>query len=92
MQKKISVEVAPEFEMEFPARVISEVIIHAGDKTYSSGPREARWEASCPPTDKELEDKFVELCEPVCGRDKCKRLMEAVWNLDKAEDCKKLFP
>lgn len=91
LQKKISVEVAPEFEKEFPARVISEVIINAGGKTYSSGPQEAHWEASCPPTDQELEDKFVALCEPVCGMDECRRLIEAVWNIDEAKNCAGLF-
>lgn len=92
LQKKISVEIAPEFEKEFPERVISEVIISAGDKTYSSGPREARWEASDPPTDHELEDKFVVLCEPVYGKEECMRLIESIWNLEKKNNCKELFP
>lgn len=92
LQKRISVEIAPEFEKEFPERVISEVIISAGDKTYSSGPREARWEASDPPTDHELENKFVALCEPVYGKEECMRLIDVVWGLDKAKNCVGMFP
>ena len=92
MQKRISIEIAPEFEKKFPKRLISEIIITADGKTYSSGPREARWEAGCPPTDQELEDKFVALCEPVCGREECRRLIDAVWGLDKARNCVGLLP
>lgn len=92
MQKRISIEIAPEFEKEFPERVISEVIITAGGKTYSSGPREARWEAGCPPTDQELEDKFVALCEPFYGKEECRRVIDAVWGLDKAGNCEGVSP
>lgn len=92
LQKRISVEIADEFEKEFPGRIISEVIIYAKGKAHSSGPREAHWEAHDPPTDSELENKFISFCEPIIGMAECIRLINLIWKLATASSCVELFP
>ena len=70
MMDRVVVEVAPEFEAEFPAKAPVEVLIEttAGD-VLRSGRVEAQWEPpDSLPSDAELEAKFLWLTTPILGK------------------------
>ena len=85
---RVSVEVKPEFEKEFPQRTIAEVIIRtASGQTFSSGQVEPKWEASTGlPGETELRSKFLWLAGPVLGRGRAERLADLVLDLDRQAD------
>jgi 2-methylcitrate dehydratase PrpD len=81
---RVSTEVAPEFEAEFPARAPADVIIETrtGD-IFRSGRMEARWEPpDSLPSDTELEQKFRWLVAPVIGAERADALMAQIWTAD----------
>lgn len=65
---RVEVEVEPEYEAVFPARALAEVTLLTIDgRELNSGPAEAPWDASQPPTDEALRGKFLQLTTPVLG-------------------------
>lgn len=48
-------------------------------------------EGDNPMSDDDLKRKFTVNCEPVIGKARCERIVELVWNFDKAPDVKALF-
>ena len=81
---RVSTEVAPEFDAEFPAKARAEVIVETTTgQTYSSGRIEALWEPpDTLPTDRELEAKFRWLVGPVIGDIKTETLIMQIWEAD----------
>ncbi|MBC2742798.1 MAG: MmgE/PrpD family protein [Desulfosarcina sp.] len=81
---RVSTEVAPEFEAEFPAKAHAEVVVETtSGNVYRSGRIEALWEPpDTLPTDKELESKFFWLTDPVIGKIGAQRLIENIWTAD----------
>ena len=51
---------------------------------------EPKWDASVPPTKKELTKKFRDYAIPVLGKTRTKEIYEAVFNLDRS-DTQQLF-
>jgi 2-methylcitrate dehydratase PrpD len=48
-------------------------------------------EGENPMADADLERKLVANCEPIVGRDKCARLLEAVWSFDRLDNLALLY-
>lgn len=89
----VRVEVAEEFQREFPARTFSETKLTTKDgKVFSSGPLEPLWEASAPPTDVELDAKFREMAGPILGDEETERLAASVWKADELLSAMDLMP
>ena len=89
---KVAIVAQPRFQENFPAKAESEVEIATHDgQVYNSGVMGARWEATCPPSDNELENKFNWLVEPVLGKGKADRLGETIFSLDQANDLDEFF-
>ena len=42
-------------------------------------------EGENPMSDADLDRKFLSNCEPIVGKDKCQRLLEAVWGFDRLD-------
>jgi 2-methylcitrate dehydratase PrpD len=82
---RLSTEVVPEFEAEFPAKAPAEVIVETtSGQTFRSGRVEARWEPpDSLPTDEELVEKFRWLAGPVLGAGPARALSEAIWQADR---------
>jgi 2-methylcitrate dehydratase len=81
---KIAVAADPEIEKVFPAlqRVI--VRIHTIDgREYTTQLDYPKGDPRNPLTDKEVEEKFEALAEPVMSREARRRAMDAIWNLEK---------
>lgn len=85
LMERVSTEIAPEFEAEFPAKAPAEVIVKTTTgQTFRSGRVEARWEPpDSLPTDEELEEKFSWLAEPVIGAGSARALCGAIWQADR---------
>jgi 2-methylcitrate dehydratase PrpD len=85
MLDRVSTEVAPEFEAEFPAKAPAEVLIETtAGKMYRSGRIEALWEPpDTLPSDADLEAKFIWLTGPVVGKMRALRLIENLWAADR---------
>jgi 2-methylcitrate dehydratase len=81
---KIAVAADPEIEKVFPAlqRVI--VRIHTIDgREFTTQLDYPKGDPRNPLTDKEVEEKFEALAEPVMSREARRRAMDAIWNLEK---------
>ncbi|MGD8267908.1 MAG: MmgE/PrpD family protein [Desulfobacterales bacterium] len=91
--ERVSTEVAPEFEAEFPAKAPSEVVVETTDgQTFQSGRIEALWEPpDTLPTDAELEAKFRWLVEPVLGVRPCRELVSMIWHFESQPDARTLI-
>ena len=92
LQDKVEVEVREDFEREFPARTLAEVILEARGRAYASGPLEPPWEAEDSPSDAELHEKFLRLTTPLCGEAEAQRLAGCAWRAESLEDARQLLP
>jgi len=90
---RVSTEVAPEFEAEFPAKAAAEVVVETlAGETFRSGRIEASWEPpDSLPSDQELEAKFRWLVNPVVGSRRCDQLVSTIWTLDDHPDARALI-
>lgn len=93
MMDKIAIVAEERFQKRFPARAESEVEITTnGGKVFLSGELSSRWDAhSGPPTDQELEDKFIWLTNPVLGNETARALKDTVMNFDQEKSLKNLI-
>jgi hypothetical protein len=48
-------------------------------------------EGENPMSDADLKRKFLVNCEPVVGKAKCERLVDAIWSFEKASDMRELY-
>jgi 2-methylcitrate dehydratase PrpD len=101
LMDRVRVEVADEFEAEFPARAPAEVMVEtAAGEIFSSGRIEALWEPpDSLPTDAELEAKFAWLARPVIGEAKAAAMIEAIRSAERwtaidvlIEGCRSTMP
>ncbi len=84
MLDRVSTEVVPEFEAEFPAKAPAEVVVETKTgEIYRSGRIEALWEPpDSLPSDSDLEAKFLWLTGPIIGKLKANHLKEKIWSAD----------
>jgi len=90
---RVEVEVAKEFEEVFPQKTCAEVVVHTNDgREFSSGRVEPMWEPpNSLPTDADLEEKFIEIVEPVLGSQKVQELTRMIWDFEKMVEIKPLI-
>ncbi len=90
---RVSVESAPEFDAEFPAKAPAEVTVETLDgRQYSSGRIEALWEPpDTLPSDAELEEKFLWLTSPVIGEDAARKLADQIWAAERWTDIRPII-
>jgi 2-methylcitrate dehydratase PrpD len=90
---RVEVEVASEFEEVFPQRTYAEVVVHTNDgRELSSGRVEPMWEPpNSLPADAELDEKFVEIVEPVLGSQKVQEISRMIWDFEKMVEIKSLI-
>src|SRR5215208_2468093 len=81
----------PAFNARFPAERLSRVRIETTDGgTHDSGEVEARWEASSPPTDAELREKFRWLAHSHLTGERTAALEDATWRCSELPDAASL--
>jgi len=85
---RISIEVEPSFDDEFPAKAPAEVSVETmTGQRFSSGRIEALWEPpDTLPSDADLQQKFLWLTAPIIGRDAACKLAEQIWSADRWAD------
>ncbi len=90
---RVSTELDPEFDTEFPAKTLAEVVVETTTgETYRSGRIEALWEPpDTLPSDGELEAKFLWLTGPVIGKVKANDLAEKIWSAEQWTSIDTLF-
>jgi 2-methylcitrate dehydratase PrpD len=81
---RVSTEVAPEFEAEFPTKAPAEVVVETfTGEIFRSGRIEAIWEPpDTLPSDSELEAKFLWLTGPIIGKLKAGELIQQIGSAD----------
>ena len=81
---RVFTDVSFEFEAEFPAKTLAEVIVETtAGEIFRSGRIEALWEPpDTLPSDSELEAKFLWLTGPVIGKVKASDLVEKIWSAE----------
>ncbi len=90
---RVEVEVASDFEEVFPKKTYAEVVVHTNDgRELSSGRVEPMWEPpNSLPTDAELDEKFVEIVEPVLGSQKVQEISRMIWDFEKKVEIRPLI-
>ena len=90
---RVEVEVASEFEEVFPQKTYAEVVVHTNEgRELSSGRVEPMWEPpNSLPTDVELEEKFVEIVEPVLGSQKVQEISRMIWDFEEMVEIRPLI-
>ncbi len=93
MLDRVTTEVAPEFEAEFPAKAPAEVVVVTTTGQHlHSGRVEALWEPpDSLPSNQELTNKFYWLVEPVLGNAASRQLESLIWRLESADDAGRLI-
>ena len=92
LMAKVQLREDPEFTKAYPAtwncRITAETLAggqHQVHVTYPKG------HPQNPFTDKEVEDKFARLAEPLIGPQRCKSFLDWAWHLEEAKDIGKMF-
>jgi 2-methylcitrate dehydratase len=92
LMSKVQLREDPEFTKEYPAkwncRITAETFSgerHQVHVTYPKGHPEN------PFTDKEVEEKFLSLAEPLIGLERCQSFLAWAWRLEEARDIGKMF-
>jgi 2-methylcitrate dehydratase PrpD len=93
LMDRVTVEVDPQFEAEFPAKAFAEVVIDTTrGETFRSGAIEALWDPwNAPPTDDELASKFRWLTHPVIGKVNAESLIKQIWEAEQLTTIKPLI-
>jgi 2-methylcitrate dehydratase len=92
LMSKVQLREDPEFTKEYPAkwncRITAETFSgerHQVHVTYPKG------HPQNPFTDKEVEQKFLSLAEPLIGAERCQSFLDWAWRLEEARDIGKMF-
>ncbi len=84
LMKKIDVQIDPDLDASFPGQRAARVSIETSDGRSCEYLQPARkGDPELPLTDRNLEDKYLELASPVLGDAAARRLVEKLWRLEK---------
>jgi len=80
---KISVGIDPELDATFPRQRAARVVIEArGGRREEFLQPTRKGDPDMPLTDREVDEKYMELVTPVLGADKAKGLLQRLWKLE----------
>jgi len=83
LMKKISLAIDPELDKTFPGQRAARVVIEArGGRREELLQPTRKGDPDQPLTDRELDDKFLELAAPVLGAQPAKNLLDRLWRLE----------
>ena len=92
LMSRVELHEEPEFTKDYPAkwncRITAETFSgerHQVHVTYPKG------HPQNPFTDKEVEEKFVRLAEPVIGLNRCQSFLDWAWRLEEVRDVGSVF-
>lgn len=92
LMKKIHLHEDPEFTNQYPdvwnCRITAVTSSGTRHQAHISHPK---GHPKDPFTDKEVEDKFIRLVEPVLGLDRCRSFLDFAWRLEEVEDIGGIF-
>jgi 2-methylcitrate dehydratase PrpD len=87
LMTKFEVVADPELSKGYPGQRAAQVEIEMNDgRKYSHFQPYRKGDPELPLTDAELNDKFMELAEPVLGEAKSRALLEQLWKTEKLRD------
>jgi 2-methylcitrate dehydratase PrpD len=83
LMKKVTVELDPQLDATFPAQRAARVAIRLADGRSEEFLQPTRkGDPDMPLSDRELEEKFLELAGPVLGDAAARKLLERLWRLE----------
>ncbi len=82
LMKKISVFIDPELDAAFPAKRAARVTITAAGRREQFLQPTRKGDPDLPLSDRELEQKFMELAAPVLGQGPAQELLSRLWRLE----------
>ena len=92
LAEQVEMKEDEKFNQRFPAKRLARVEIETADGgTFNSGDFEADWEASSPPTDRALREKFRRLAGEQLPDDRAEELEQAVWHSEELPELGKLL-
>jgi 2-methylcitrate dehydratase PrpD len=92
LRKKVELLGDDDLTRAMPSRQgIVELFLH-GERTLRHHMKAVRGTAENPMTREEVDAKSYDLMAPVLGRDRARKLCDAIWSLDRLKDVRKLRP
>ena len=92
MIKKVKVYTDEETDRVYPKRRGGVVTLVMKDGArLTERVLDPKGEGENPMSDADLDRKFLSNCEPIVGKDKCQRLLEAVWGFDRLDNLAVLY-
>lgn len=92
LMDRIETKVDPEIDSKFPAKATSRVeIVTTDGRNFLSPVMQARGDFDFPLSSKELRAKFFWLTEPVLGKERSRKVHQAIMDLEEAPDLKTLM-
>jgi 2-methylcitrate dehydratase PrpD len=86
LMQRIDLEVEPQLDAAFPGQRAARVEIVTRDGRCERHLQPARkGDPELPLSDRELEDKHLELCTPVLGDRRARTLLARLWRLDESD-------
>jgi 2-methylcitrate dehydratase PrpD len=82
LMEKIDVRIDPELDAAFPAQRAARVAIRARGRREEHLQPTRIGDPDAPLSDRQVEDKYLELAEPVIGERKAREELERLWNLE----------
>jgi 2-methylcitrate dehydratase PrpD len=90
--ERVEMKEDPKFNQRFPAKRLARVEIETeGGNLFDSGEFEADWEASSPPSDPELREKFRRLTGEQLPDERAAELEQILWRCEELHDISKLL-
>ena len=90
--ERVEMKENAKFNQRFPAKRLARVEIETEDGSlFDSGEFEADWEASSPPSDSELRDKFQRLTGEQLPDERTAELEQIVWHCEDLHDINRLL-
>ena len=92
LAEQVEMNEDPEFNQRFPAKRLARVEIETADGgIFNSGDFEADWEASSPPSDRALREKFRRLAGEQLSEDRAEKLEQAAWHCEELPELSQLL-
>jgi 2-methylcitrate dehydratase PrpD len=89
---RIEVAACPRLDALFPAERHADLdIVLANGTSYECRGAVPRWDASCPPSDEELREKFIALAYGSLGSRRAHDLLEMLWEIESMADISPLI-
>jgi 2-methylcitrate dehydratase PrpD len=90
--QKVDIEVEPEFNQHYPAKVCCELVVRTGkDEVFSGNAQQVAGDWELPLSDDDLKNKFVRMCRRRLKAEQMETVVEQVFAIESLENIQDFF-